>query len=113
MKRAVLIAALLITATLNAQRIEYRWATPLPVAPKVNINTATIAQLCYLPGIGKVMAQRIVNYRTEHGQFRRVSDLLQVKGIGAKKLAAVQPFVTLSGATTASAKIGSSKGGAK
>lgn len=97
MKKAMLTALIvLVAATLNAQQT---------ARPKVNINAATLAQLEYLPGIGKLIAQRIVDYRIEHGQFRQVSDLLQVKGIGQKKLAAMQPFVALSGATTATRKI--------
>lgn len=104
MKHAILISALLFAATLNAQQ---------SAAPKVNVNAATLAQLCYLPGVVKVTAQRIVDYRAMHGQFYRPSDLLQVKGFGAKKLAAITPFVVLSGPTTATAKIHAAKGGAK
>lgn len=100
MKRALLIASLLIAATLNAQQS----------APKVNVNTATVAQLCFLPGVGAKTAAAIVDYRTVHGQFYRASDLLQVKGFGPKKLAKVVPYVVVAGPTTASAKI---KGGAK
>lgn len=72
---------------------------------QVNVNTATPAQLMYLPGVGVVMSQRIVDYRTEHGKFVRVSDLRQVKGIGERKLAVMRAFVTVSGPTTAQGKI--------
>ncbi len=48
----------------------------------VDINKATVEGLIAIPGVGKVMAQRIVDWREEHGPFRRVEDLLKVKGIG-------------------------------
>lgn len=105
MKRLAL-ALLLSAATLNAATPH----APDAAASVVNINTATVAQLGYLPYVGAVTAARIVAYRSEHGQFRQASDLLQVKGIGEKKLAAMLPFVALAGQTTATAKI---KGGAK
>lgn len=106
MNRSIaILAALLFAATLNAQRaIDPSTSQPL-TRSVVNVNTATLAQLEYLPGIGKVLAGRIADYRQQHGQFRKASDLLQVKSIGEKKLAKMLPYVALSGATTASAKI--------
>lgn len=52
---------------------------------KVNLNTATLAQLDALPGVGPVLAQRILAHREQHGPFRAVSDLRQVTGIGDAK----------------------------
>lgn len=67
-----------------------------PAAPeKVNINTATVAQLEELPGIGEVIAQRIVDYRTQHGPFKTIRDLLKVEGIGEKKFESIQDHVTV------------------
>jgi competence protein ComEA len=51
-------------------------------AKKIDINTASVAELIELPGIGPALAARIVAYRTEHGLFRTVDDLTAVKGIG-------------------------------
>jgi competence protein ComEA len=51
----------------------------------VNLNTATLAELQTLPGVGPVLAQRIVDFRAEHGGFRTVADLQQVDGIGATR----------------------------
>jgi competence protein ComEA len=51
----------------------------------VNLNTATAAELQTLPGIGEVLAQRIIEYRDRHGGFRAVADLRQVEGIGDAK----------------------------
>lgn len=62
---------------------------------KLNLNTATAAQFEALPGIGPVLAQRIVDYRTQHGPFRSVRDLLKVEGIGEKKFAAIKDHVTV------------------
>jgi len=56
----------------------------------LGINTATAADFERLSGIGKVLAARIVAYREEHGPFTSVDDLLEVSGIGPKRLAAVR-----------------------
>lgn len=64
-------------------------------AAKVNVNTATIAELDSLPGVGPVLAQRIVDYRTQHGPFRDVRDLMKVEGIGQKKFDSLKDFVTV------------------
>ena len=53
-------------------------------AAVVDINAATVDQLTALPGIGPSLARRIVAFREEHGPFRRVEDLLKVRGIGEK-----------------------------
>ena len=53
---------------------------------KLNINTATAEELMVLNGIGEVLANRIVEYREEHGPFKELSDILDVKGIGPAKL---------------------------
>ncbi len=56
-----------------------------PSTGKVNINTASAAELEKLPGIGPTLAQRIVEYREKNGPFRKVEDLRKVKGIGERK----------------------------
>ena len=56
---------------------------------KVNINTATIAELEALPGIGPAKAEAIVKYREANGNFKSLEDLTQVKGIGEKILAKI------------------------
>jgi competence protein ComEA len=61
----------------------------------VNINTATFDQLLGLPGVGEVLAQRILDYRTENGPFGSVDELLNVSGIGESKLADIKPKVTV------------------
>lgn len=61
----------------------------------MNINTATAAELMELPGVGAKKAEAILSYRNQHGPFKRVSDLDHVKGIGAKMLAKMKPYVSL------------------
>ena len=72
--------------------------TPAETAPlMVNINTATVQELEALPGIGPVVAQRIVAYRDEHGAFRTVEELTKVKGIGESKLEELLDLITTGG----------------
>jgi competence protein ComEA len=61
----------------------------------VNINAATVAELETLPGIGAVMAERIIAWRTQHGRFASVAQLQQVSGIGPSKYAALAGRVTV------------------
>lgn len=63
----------------------------------VNINTATKEELMTLPGIGEVLADRIIEYRTLHGAFQNVTDLAAVEGIGQVKLANILPYITIGG----------------
>jgi comEA protein len=60
---------------------------------RININTAGKSELMKLPGIGAAYADRIIAYRTEHGRFTSVDELLRVKGIGKKKLEKLRPFI--------------------
>ncbi len=53
---------------------------------RININTATVAELTQLEGIGRAYAERIVVYREAHGGFKSLNDLKNVKGIGPKTL---------------------------
>lgn len=62
------------------------------VTKPININTATAAEFDALPGIGPVLALRILEYRKAHGPFKRVEDLDQVKGIGPAKLAKMKDY---------------------
>ncbi len=62
---------------------------------RVNVNTATQAELELLPGIGPALAQRIIEHRRLRGAFRRVEDLDAVKGIGPKMLERLRPLVSV------------------
>ncbi len=61
----------------------------------VDINKATVEQLQEVPGIGPALAQRIVDFRTEHGSFEKVDDLLNVRGIGTTTLDKLKPYLTI------------------
>ena len=61
----------------------------------ININTASADELEQLPGVGPVTAARIVEYRTKHGNYSSVSDLLGVSGIGEAKLSKIAPYATV------------------
>ncbi|SCL41971.1 competence protein ComEA [Micromonospora pallida] len=62
---------------------------------KVNLNTATVAQLDTLPGVGPVLAQRIIDHRDRQGGFRSVGDLRQVEGIGDARYEQLKDLVTV------------------
>lgn len=61
----------------------------------INVNTASASELEALPGIGEVLAQRIVDFRTEHGPFTSVDQLLDVSGIGDSILGSIRELVTV------------------
>lgn len=60
---------------------------------KVDINSASSEELQTVPGLGPALAQRIIDFREEHGPFERVEDLLNVRGIGVKTLERLRPHV--------------------
>lgn len=62
---------------------------------RININTASRAELERLPGIGAGLAARIVEHRERHGAFRRVEHLIIVRGISQRRFEALRPYVTL------------------
>lgn len=65
------------------------------VAGKLDINSATAQELCDLPGIGEVLASRIIEYREELGCFTEISQLADVKGIGDSLLEKISEYITL------------------
>lgn len=74
-----------------------------PPAKPIDLNAANAKELQELPGVGPVTAQRIVDLREKSGRFKRVEDLLAVRGISQKKLDAMRPYVTVSAQPTAAA----------
>lgn len=75
-------------------------ATVAPVKPavagnKLDLNRATVTELETLPGVGPVLAQRMVEWRKAHGRYRTVEDMRDVKGIGKKRMEQLRPLVTV------------------
>jgi comEA protein len=85
----LLVLALLIPAVAPAQDATGKRAL-------VNLNTATTAQLEDLPGIGKATAERIVEYRTKNGGFKKIEDLMNVRGVGEKSFLSLKELITVS-----------------
>ena len=61
---------------------------------KININLAYSADLQRLPGIGEVMAERIIEFREQNGNFKNIEDIMLVKGIGIKKFEKIKDLIT-------------------
>ncbi|MGA3167987.1 MAG: helix-hairpin-helix domain-containing protein [Terriglobia bacterium] len=91
---AIILFSLIIAPTALAARANSpQKARTHPVARVVDINQAPAEDLEKLPGIGPKLAQQIIAYRTKHGPFHRIEDLLIIKGIGSKKWQALRPCV--------------------
>jgi competence protein ComEA len=88
---AMLALVCVVLAMPAAAQESSRRATPAAV----NINTATASQLEELPGIGKATADRIVEYRQKNGGFKKVEDLMNIRGIGEKSFLKLKPLVTI------------------
>ena len=68
----------------------------IPPSAPVDLNTASAAQLSQVPGIGMGTAKAILQFRQKSGPFERVEDLLAIRGISARKLEQIRPYVNIS-----------------
>ena len=68
----------------------------IPPSAPLDLNAATAAQFAQLPGIGAATAKAIVRFREKSGPYERVEDLLAIRGISARKLAQIRPYLTVS-----------------
>ena len=100
----IFITALVLIASIGAPAFAAK--TPAS-APKgvININTADVAQLSLLPRVGAKAAQRIVDYRTQHGRFEKSTDIMQVKGFGDKSYERLSAYIAVDGQSTLNEKV--------
>ena len=99
MMTAIVLALGLISTAVLAQEAARAAARPAAAAAaaggQVNLNTASVSQLETLPGIGKATAERILEYRQKNGGFKKVEDLMNVRGIGEKSFLKLKSLVTV------------------
>jgi competence protein ComEA len=77
----------------NSQSFDNIQKKILPAEKSINLNSATVEEIVNLPGIGEKTAQKIIEYRDKHKQFRNINELLNVKGIGEAKLAKIKKYI--------------------
>jgi competence protein ComEA len=63
--------------------------------PRIDLNKATLSQLDSLPGIGPVIAERILELREKSGPYKRIEDLMNIRGIGEKKFLKLKDLITV------------------
>lgn len=87
--------SLLLAGPLQARDQEAKAAPAAKSVATINLNTATVDQLEGLPGIGRKTAERIVEQRQKVGGFKKIEDLMNVKGIGEKNFLKLKPMITV------------------
>jgi len=101
-----LVAALVAVAVAALAMPAVAAAAP---GDKVNINTASAAQLELLPRVGPSIAQRILDYREDNGGFDATEDLMLVRGIGEKTYDGMADYLTVEGETTLTEKVATAR----
>lgn len=91
----LLAVFLLASLPVQAQQASESGSAVQEAPKKVDLNTAPAEALQEIPGIGPKMAQRILDFRTENGPFKKIEDLMNVKGIGEKKFERIRSWLTL------------------
>lgn len=95
MMSAALLAAVVMGGSVVAQEAGRAPAGNGAPAAAVNLNTATAAQLEALPGVGPAMAQRILEYREQTGGFKKIEELMNVRGIGEATFLKLKELITV------------------
>jgi comEA protein len=93
--RAGMLAAVLGIAVIGTPVFAQQAKPAASAATTVNLNTATAAQLQGLPGIGARTAERIIEYREKNGSFKKIEELMNVKGIGEKSFLKLKDRITV------------------
>jgi len=75
--------------------LSWAFAQSKPQNAKININTASSAELQSLPRIGPKVAQRIIDYRTQNGGFKKIEEIMKVQGIGEKIFSQIKDLITV------------------
>ena len=90
-----MVLSLVLAVALTALVPVESYAASQTSTKKININTASLTELQELPRIGEKIAQRIIDFRKEHGKFKSTTDLLKVKGIGEKVFDSLKDRITV------------------
>ena len=107
MSRALLATVITLFALTAGDIVFAQKAGGKPVASSpavVNLNTATATQIATLPGVGEKAAQRIIEYREKNGGFKKIEELMNVKGIGEKSFLKLKQHLTVGAAAPATDK---------
>jgi len=103
MRRLMFVIGMLVASLVSGAAPAWAQSENAPAVSKaratasapVNLNSATAAQLQTLPGIGASTAQRILDYRQKNGAYKKIEELMNVKGIGEKSFLKLKPLVTV------------------
>lgn len=96
MKRIAWSVLVLMVLVVSVGAQERGSKPPATTPAVVNLNTASVAQLEALPGVGPKMAERIIEYRQKNGGFKKVEDVMNVRGLGEKGFLKLKPLLTVS-----------------
>ena len=92
---ALVMVLALIVPLAAAQERDRAAAANVGAAAPLNLNTATAAQLEALPGIGAKTAERILEYRQKNGGFKKIEELMNVRGVGEKSFLKLKPLIAV------------------
>jgi competence protein ComEA len=91
------VLALGLAAAIAVLNLASAYAQSAAPKAKVNINTASASELETLPRVGPKVAQRIVDFRTKNGGFKRIEEIMKVQGIGEKVYENIKDLITVGG----------------